>query len=172
LGTLRIIFIARGRQRIAPVLGFFEITIWLFAIGQIMQNLSNLGCYVAFAGGFTIGNYLGIWIERKLALGNQLVRVIANKDTTELIGALRANGYGVTRLDGQGCTGPVQVVFTVVQRKEIANVLTLIRHFDPRAFYSVDDVQVAAQGIFRPAQGLLPLRAGAWKVGQNRPLRF
>ncbi len=42
LGTLRIIFLARGMKVLAPLLGFFEVLIWLVAIGQIMQNLSSL----------------------------------------------------------------------------------------------------------------------------------
>src|SRR5712692_12038219 len=60
IGTVRIIFVARGMKILAPILGFFEVSIWLFAIGQIMQNLTDLSCYLAFAGGFTAGNYLEI----------------------------------------------------------------------------------------------------------------
>src|SRR5437870_12238868 len=69
LSTLRIIFLSRGMKYLAPLLGFFEITIWLFAIGQVMQNMSDLGCFLGFAAGFTLGNYLGVRIEKKLALG-------------------------------------------------------------------------------------------------------
>src|SRR5205823_2012095 len=79
IGTIRIIFIARGMKVLAPVLGFFEVSIWLFAIGQIMQNLSNLGCYLAFAGGFTAGNFLGVLIEKRLGLGTLVVRVITGR---------------------------------------------------------------------------------------------
>ena len=60
LGTLRIIFVARGQKLLAPLLGFFEVFIWLLAISQIMQNLSDWSCFVAFALGFTLGNFLGI----------------------------------------------------------------------------------------------------------------
>src|ERR1044071_7902580 len=60
IGTLRIIFVARGRKYLAPLLGFFEIMSWLFAIGQVMQNLDNPVCFLAFAAGFTLGNFLGI----------------------------------------------------------------------------------------------------------------
>src|SRR5437667_5113407 len=69
LSTMRIIFLSRGRRFLAPILGFFEIVIWLFAIGQIMRNLNSVSCYLAFAGGFTMGNFLGVFLERVLALG-------------------------------------------------------------------------------------------------------
>src|SRR6266705_2889789 len=114
VSTMRIIAIARGQTLIAPVLGFFEITIWLFAIGQTMQNLNNVACFFAFALGFTLGNFLGMQIEKMLALGTMVVRVITHRDATELIDCLRSASYGVTCVNGHGAMGPVQIVMTVV----------------------------------------------------------
>jgi len=158
--TLRIIFTARGHTLLAPMLGFFEITTWLFAIGKTMQNLDNFGCSLAFALGFTIGSGLGILIEKKLAMGTVIVRVITHRDATELIAVLRAANFGVTCVDGEGAKGPVQIVMTVVKRKQLAEVVALIERHHPQAFYAVDDVQAAAAGIFpsmaRRPPGVLP----------------
>jgi uncharacterized protein YebE (UPF0316 family) len=148
LGTMRVIFIARGHRVLAPVLGFFEVTIWLFAIGQIMQNLDNLGCFAAFAGGFTVGNYLGVIIEKKLAIGNLVVQIATRRDASELVESLKAAEFGVTAMDAVGATGPVKVVFTVIKRRELENVIALIKHFDPKAFYAINDLQEASAGIF------------------------
>ena len=148
LSTLRIIFISRGMRVLAPLVGFFEVTIWLFAIGQVMQNLHDIGCFLGFAGGFTLGNFLGMVIERWLALGTVVVRTITHRNATDLIQSLRAEHFGVTCMDAQGAKGPVKMVFTVVRRKELAVALEHIRRFDPRAFYSVDDIQDAESGIF------------------------
>jgi uncharacterized protein YebE (UPF0316 family) len=169
LCTLRIIFIARGMKFLAPVLGFFEITIWLFAIGQVMRNMENPWCFLGFASGFTLGNFLGVLIEQKLALGTAVVRTITRRDATELIASLRTARFGVTALDAEGATGPVKMVFTVVRRRELEVVLSLIRSFDPAAFYSVDEIQEAGPGIFREQKGrrgaipsiLLPSRKAA-----------
>ncbi len=148
VSTLRIIAIARGQTLVAPVLGFFEVTTWLFAIGQVMQNLDNFGCALGFALGFTLGNFLGILIEKKLALGTVVVRVITHRDAGELIERLRAARFGVTRQEGEGATGPVQIVMTVVKRKQLGKVVALIETHHPQAFYAVDEVQSAAAGIF------------------------
>src|SRR5207247_11415173 len=107
IGTIRIIFVARGMKVLAPILGFFEVSIWLFAIGQIMQNLTDLSCYLAFAGGFTAGNYLGVRIENKLAIGSVVVRVITPKHVGDLVEGLQAAVYGVTSMDAEVRTGPV-----------------------------------------------------------------
>jgi uncharacterized protein YebE (UPF0316 family) len=148
LCTLRTIFISRGMKVLAPLLGFFEIIIWLFAIGQVMRNLQDPFCFLAFAGGFTLGNFLGILIEGWLALGTVVVRIITNKEATDLLVGLRAAQYGVTSLDAEGAMGQVKVVFTVVPRKELEAILTIIRRFDPKAFYSVDEIQQTGPGVF------------------------
>jgi uncharacterized protein YebE (UPF0316 family) len=162
ISTVRIIFVSRGMKFLAPVLGFFEISIWLFAIGQIMRNLTDPGCYLGFAAGFTLGTFLGIQIEKRLAIGSLVVQVITTGDAAALAEALRAAAYGVTLMDGHGGSGPVRIVLTVIQRKDLVNVIALVKEFDPRAFYSVNDLQAAAAGIFpaaRARRGMVGLPA-------------
>lgn len=148
LGTIRVIFVARGLKYFAPIVGFFEIIIWLLAIGQIMQNLTNPACYIAYAGGFASGNYIGIWIAEKLSLGIVLIRVITSKDASELLEYLKSAEYGVTSVDAQGSAGKVQVVFTIVKRREVASVVNLIKQFNPKAFYTIEEVGFVEEGIF------------------------
>jgi uncharacterized protein YebE (UPF0316 family) len=150
--TIRIIALGRGLKVLAAVLGFFEITIWLFAIGQIMRNLTDPFCYLAFAGGFTLGNYLGVVIEERLALGTVLVRLITPRNPATLVARLKQKDYGVTTVAAEGATGPVNVVLTVVPRKELKSVSTMLHAFDTHAFYSVDDLQTATHGIFPVAR--------------------
>jgi uncharacterized protein YebE (UPF0316 family) len=147
ISTVRIISVSRGRKVLASVLGTFEITIWLFAIGKVMQNLNDWTCFVAFAAGFTIGNFLGVMLEARLAIGNLVVRVITHRNGGEIVEALKAAEYGVTSIDAQGATGAVRVILTVIPRKELANVVALIKACDPKVFYSVDDLQAATAGI-------------------------
>jgi uncharacterized protein YebE (UPF0316 family) len=148
LDTLRTIFIARGVKLLAALLGLVEVTIWLFAISQVMQNLSNVWCFLGYAAGFTLGTYLGIRIEERLALGTQVVRIITKRDATELIIALREAGHGVTSVEASGATGKVHVLFTIVERRRLAQVADAIRQFDPQTFYVVEDVRRVARGVF------------------------
>ncbi len=158
LATLRTISIARGKKVPAAVLGFFEVNIWLFAISQVMQNLNDASCAIAFASGFSLGNFLGILIEQKLAIGNLTVQVTTKRDARELIDQLRSAGYGVTKIDGHGAMGPVEVVITVVQRKDLADVAAIIQNFDSAAFYAVHDLQSSTEGVFpkRESQSVIP----------------
>ncbi|MEN6575579.1 MAG: DUF2179 domain-containing protein [Phycisphaerales bacterium] len=169
LGTVRLIFISRGYKFLAPLAGFFEVLIWILAIGQIMQNLANPICYIAYAGGFATGNFVGLLIAEKLSLGTVIIRVITQKPAADLIDRLRQRQYGVTVMDGQGANGPVQIVFTVVRRREVDDIIGLVRRFNPQAFYSIEDVDVVERGVFpirkrwhqSAFQGLLrPFRKG------------
>jgi uncharacterized protein YebE (UPF0316 family) len=160
VSTIRIIFISRGKKYLASFLGFFEVSIWLFAIGQIMQNLSDLSCFAAFAAGFTIGNFLGILIEKKLALGSLAVNITTQKDARALVEVLQAAECRGTCLEANGIAGPVRVVVTVIRRKELPRVLATVKAFDPAAFYVVNEVQLAGEepaalGKERP-NGILP----------------
>ena len=153
MGTVRVIFISRGLKYLAPVVGFFEILIWLLAIGQIMKNLSNPVCYVAYAGGFAMGNYVGIRIAEKLSLGVVLIRVVSKKDASALVEFLKSESYGVTSVDGHGTSGEVKVVFTIVPRRELRSVVDLIKKFNPQAFYSIEEVGFVEKGIFPLKKG-------------------
>ncbi len=148
LATIRIIFVARGKRTLAAILGFFEISIWLFAIGHVMSNLSNPLCTIAFAAGFTLGNYLGITLENKLAIGTLGVSIFARGDAKPLLNLLREHGFGVTRVQAEGSTGPVQVVTTIIPRRERNRVERLIERVAPGQFFVVDEVQETVSGIF------------------------
>ncbi len=148
LATMRIIFISKGLKYSAPVVGFFEVIIWLLAIRVIMQNLDNWACYFAYGAGFAMGTFIGLQIEKGLAIGSVILRIITQKDATELINHLRSQGYGVTSTDAQGSTGNVHVIFLIIKRQDFENVVEIIHGFDPKAFYTVEDVRVVSKGIF------------------------
>lgn len=148
LGTLRNVFISKGFRNIVPLIGFFEVLIWLISIRQIMHHLDNPLCYIGFAGGFAAGTYVGMLIEGRLALGLQVIRIITHQNSEGLIQALKAENIGITILDGQGAKGPVKIVFTIVKRKDIDTIKGIIQTFNPSAFYSIEDIRLANQGVF------------------------
>jgi uncharacterized protein YebE (UPF0316 family) len=148
LGTLRIIFVSRGKRHLAPVLGFFEVLIWIVAIGQLVQHLHSSTSYLGYAAGFAAGNFIGMLVEDRLAIGTMIVRTILDVGGDEVMKRLHAAGYGVTRVDGRGATGPVQLIYTVVQRKHLKDVVRIIHSVHPTAFLSVEDVRSTEEGIF------------------------
>jgi uncharacterized protein YebE (UPF0316 family) len=148
LGTLRIIFISRGRRHLAPVLGFFEVLIWIVVIGQIVQNLHSITSYLAYAAGFATGNYVGMVIEDRLAIGTLILRVIVPHDAERLRAQLTGAGYGVTRVDAVGAKGQVALLYTVIARVDYPTVIGIINQAHPEAFVTAEEVRSSQAGIF------------------------
>lgn len=147
LGTLRIIFVSKGMKYLAPALGFVEVIIWLLAIGQIMQNLSNVANYIAYGLGFAIGNYLGIRIEEKLAMGFVVLRVITRKSAHALRDYFTISGYRYTILDAMSEEGPVHVIYISVKRKYLPEMISNIKRYNPKAFYTVEDIKSVSGNV-------------------------
>jgi uncharacterized protein YebE (UPF0316 family) len=156
MGTIRVIFISKGIRFLAPIIGFFEVIIWLLAIGQVMNNLTNAVSYIAYGAGFATGTYIGMYIEEKISLGLTSVRIITKEEPMELMQYLRSHNYGVTSIDGEGATGRVKMVFTIIQRQDLPHVIGIIKDFHPNVFYSVEEVKSVAEGVFpgKPSRGV------------------
>lgn len=148
IGTLRLIFVSKGFRHIGPILGFFEVIIWLLAITQVLKHLYNPLCYIAYGGGFAMGNYIGIRIEERISMGNVLIRIIPKRDTSALINHLRDEGFGVTAADAQGAMGAVKIVFTIIKRKNVSRVIDIINTYNPNAFYTIEEVKAVKDGYF------------------------
>lgn len=165
LGTLRIIFVTKGMRSVAPFVGFFEVLIWLLAISRIMQDLDNWISYVAYAGGFATGNFVGMYLEERLAIGHEMIRVITRKDATNLIEDLRNKGYGVTSVKAEGIEGEVAVIYIIARRSMIKEVLDEINIFNPRALYTVESIKYVNKEIFHRSE---EERQESWLAGRMR----
>jgi uncharacterized protein YebE (UPF0316 family) len=153
LGTIRVIFISKGLKYIAPVIGFFEVIIWLLAIGQVMQNLTNVASYIAYGAGFATGTLMGMLVEERLSLGTVIIRVITRTDSTDLVTRLRSLDYGVTEMNAEGSTGQVKVLLMVIKRQDTEKVVAVIKQFNPHAFYSIEEVKSVRDGVFPEQTG-------------------
>lgn len=156
LGTMRIIFVSRGRKIIAPLLGFVEVFIWITVVSQIVGSAkNNFIAYFAYAAGFAVGNYFGMVLEDKLAIGTLVIRAILPQNGDALIRRLRDDGYGVTRVDGYGGSGPVILIYTIVMRREFEQVVNIIQEVTPKAFFTVEELRSVQQGIFPVRHSLM-----------------
>jgi uncharacterized protein YebE (UPF0316 family) len=158
LGTIRILFVARQRKFLAASVGFCEVLIWLLVITQVFQSLAEWYHYVAYAAGFATGNYVGILLEERLAVGTVVLRVITRRDASPLVAHLRKSDVGVTVVEAQGATGPVHLLFAVARRRTVPGILEQVLKFNPHAFYTIEDIRAVSHGIF-PGRRVAPAPA-------------
>jgi uncharacterized protein YebE (UPF0316 family) len=141
INTLRIIFMLHGNKIISPLLGFFESLIWLLAISQIFQNLNSWPTYVSYSMGFGTGILVGMLIEERLALGYVVIRVITQKPADELVKFLSQQKVRYANIVGMSATGDVNVLFCVIRRSRLDEIIDNIKIHNPAAFYTVEGVK-------------------------------
>ena len=135
IGILRILFATKGLKYLVLLAGFFESIIWLLAISQIMKHLDNVYCYIAFAGGFAIGNFTGMYIEQKLSIGSVIVRVVFQKDSNLTIKLLKRLKFRITIVDAMGMEGKVKMIFATIRRNDLKLFLKILNKNNPTAFF-------------------------------------
>lgn len=158
ISTIRIIYMLGGRRYASTILGFFECFIWLMAIRQIFQHLDNWVCYVAYPAGFASGIFVGMLIEEKIAYGKVIVRIITRKDVLPFIQFLNQQNFRYTKVVAEGPDGHENLVFTVLQRERLDELLKKLKEILPTAFYTIEKVKAAAES------GALPEEQGGFKL--------
>lgn len=150
LGTIRTISIIRGRTWVAFWVGIVEISVWITVISTVVNKINDvplLGVFFAF--GFATGNLVGIHIERKLAMGHIIIRVISRDYYREMAETIRAKDFAVTVFQGEGKDGPVGELYIVCRRRHLGEILEMVRLIEPEAFYITEQVGSVSK-IYRP----------------------
>lgn len=146
LSTVRMLLSVRGYKHLAPLIGFFEVTMWILAVGNAIKHLNSPLHLIGYAGGFATGTFVGLMIEEKMALGMASVRVVSRYGGVELAEALRERGFGVTEFAGQGREGHVEVVDAVLRRRDLPVLLKEVDVWDPDAFVTVQEPRAIQRG--------------------------
>ena len=153
LATIRTLMVVQGRKTQAALIGFFEVGIYITVLGKVVSGLDNPFNLLAYCAGYAAGNFVGITIENKIALGNLSAQIIlATADNHELVDALRANGFGVTIIQGEGIKGPKEVLNIALNRKDLNKLKKLIYEFDMDAFITVNSTNPISGGYFAPSK--------------------
>lgn len=152
INTIRIIYVLGGRRFIATVLGFFESFIWLMAIRQIFAHLDNWICYIAYPAGFAMGILVGMIIEEHIAYGKVIMRIITRKEIIMLKEYLNQQQFRFTALKANGPDGEENVVFTVLERERLPEILKKLKEILPTAFYTIEKVNRASDDTTLPEE--------------------
>ena len=149
VSTVRTVAISRGRRGLSSVLAFIEAFLFAVVIASIVQDItSNWVNLIAYCMGAAAGGWVGMVIESRFITGYMSVSVIAHKQERghDMAIALREGGFGVTETIGEGLNGPVTMVRSVVVKRDVQNLLEIVRHVDHEAFVSVEEAHAIHRG--------------------------
>ncbi len=164
IGTLRIIFVSKGYKFLAMVLGFFEVLIWIMAIGEVMKNLGDFTNVLAYCTGYSLGNYIGIMLENRLAIGIVVLRIVTKKDSSELVSFLREKRYSLSVIDAEGNLGAVSVILMNIKRSHVKKIIPIVYEFNPLATYTVEDIRHVSDPL-----GFEDVKQGKWSFKRILP---
>ena len=150
LATVRMLLMVRNKKLLVPVLAFFEVSIWVFAVGTVVQHLSSPWHLLGYAGGYATGNVVGMFIEERLALGLATVRTMVREGGVELAAALREGGFAVTEMTGRGRDGMVDVLYSVLRRRRVAPYVRMVNETAPDSFVVVEEPRGVQRGWLFP----------------------
>jgi uncharacterized protein YebE (UPF0316 family) len=136
----------RGLKHVAPFIGFFEVLVWIFAVGNAIRFLDSPLHLLGYAAGFATGTVVGMWLEERMAFGMATVRIISKYGGVELAEALRDRGFGVTEFSGHGREGRVEFVYAVLRRRDLPQVYHEVDVWDPAAFVTVEEPRAIHRG--------------------------
>ena len=152
ISTIRLVFINKGERVKGAVLGFIEILIWLIVVSSVLNNITEDPIKVfIYAAAFALGNYLGVTIESKIAVGLASIQVVVNKESGEILAdILREQGYGVTIIEGKGINESIKnLLFIQLNRKKISEAVKVIKHHNPEAYITVNDIKSMMGGYIK-----------------------
>lgn len=149
MDTVRILFVIQGRKVIVWILGFIQSIVFVLAIGSVLSQLDNVWFLLAYAGGYSTGTSIGMWIEERLALGYLQVTIISPSLGALIADHLRTEGFAVTEIPARGRDGMVSILHCSVMRRDLDLLESISMEADPKAFITTENVR--------------PLRAGFWR---------
>ncbi len=157
IGTVRTIVTVQGPTVIAFVLAIFEITIWVLVAGTVINQIREQPILVIFyACGYATGNVVGILVERKLAFGLNILKVLTRQAGSDIAAFLREKGQPLTVFIGEGMKGPVSELYIACRRRDLKWILPEVRKIDPQAFYIIEharDMSKILRPMYSPAGG-------------------
>jgi uncharacterized protein YebE (UPF0316 family) len=146
IDTLRVISIVKGYRWRAAVFGMLEAGIFIVALATVIRPPIHWLQMVGYAGGFGVGTLVGMTLAARLSAEFVLLRVLSRPTGGPIGDRLRAGGFAVTAVAGQGRDGPVEILFSVVRRSRAKEALDVVRAVDEKAFVVLEPVQHAAGG--------------------------
>lgn len=152
LSTVRVLVMMRGKKMASVVMGFFEVLVYVIAIGQVVNNLSNIWNILGYCLGFSAGTLIGMWMDDRTAGGYSTIRIISRRHGERIAEVIREAGYGATLERGIGREGKVMMVLAIVRRQEVENVCKLADKIDATAFISIDETRAVKRGYLHLAQ--------------------
>jgi uncharacterized protein YebE (UPF0316 family) len=132
--TLRTISMVKNLKIFTAIFGFLEALIYILGLSIVLSGEQNLVEMFVYSIGFALGLVLGIYTEKKLAIGFININVNIRNKNDEMVDFLRSQGFGVTTYLATGRNGPREKIDILAKRSREKELIKYINYYEPDAF--------------------------------------
>lgn len=152
LGTIKTIYIVKGRTTLSGIIAFIEIFIW-FTVAKETLNTSNPSILIAisYSAGYATGTILGTYVSKFI---NSLitVEVITTKATKTNIEKIRNQGFGVSIVNTTSNYKDEEnksILYITLNSKHLEELKHNISEIDNKAFIVINECKIVQNGYIK-----------------------
>lgn len=150
IGTTRVVAMNRGSRIGGFLLASFESLLFAFTAGIVITDLDNIPNLTAYVLGFSVGGYVGMFIEKRFLNLYNIVDIITGiTDAHTIAITLREMGHGVTEMHGEGARGEVIQLRIVAHQNDVAEITKTAYSVNPRCFIFIEESRRIENGWVR-----------------------
>ncbi|MBN1123150.1 MAG: DUF2179 domain-containing protein [Anaerolineae bacterium] len=149
LSTIRYLIMGRANKVGVTAIAFVEALTFALTFGVVASDLTNMWYLMAYCAGFAIGTLVGTSIEQRIGRGYSAVNIVSMNKSLPVAEEIRKAGFGATRTSGEGNTGTVGLIWVVVRRRDVAQVVSIATEVDPNAFVTVEEARSVMRGFIQ-----------------------
>jgi uncharacterized protein YebE (UPF0316 family) len=146
LSTIRVLLMGRASRLLVGVIAFMESLTFALAFSRVVDDLTNIWNLMAYCLGFAVGTIVGTAMEQRLAAGFMTVNIVSRTQSQKITDTIREAGFGATRSAGEGASGTVGLIRSVVRRKDAPRVVDIAQAIDPNAFVTLEEARTVQRG--------------------------
>lgn len=137
IGSVRTIFLVKGKNLLACVFSFIEILIWFYVAREVLTTRDvNILVVVSYAGGYAFGTYVGGLINKYFVKGDLTAFVVTSLENKTMIEALKTAGYGVSVISMEENK---LILLLEFKKKNLKKLKSIIQSIDEKAFLVVNE---------------------------------
>lgn len=150
MGTFRTVITVKGKRTMATCISFFEALIWFIVIKEALTtDIKSIWIALAYAGGFSVGTYIGSLVSSKFIKGTVGLQVILSSQNDDVINYLRNSGYGISVVDVKGHNNELKyMLFIEIHNSRYNELSNLIKKLDDKAFIVASESKYVVNGYF------------------------
>ena len=152
LGTIRTVFLVKGKTIEPFIIAFFEVLVWYIVAREAINTQMNMWIVAIFyAAGYATGTYIGSKLSQIFIKGVVGVQIVLKKGSAKFVANVRELGYEVSIIllknDYEG--NDKDMLYIQISNRKLKELTDLVNKYDKEAFVVVSETKLVHNGFIK-----------------------